>query len=235
MGKSIQSRVPPSDLTNRSFGHMVEVGKHRRASTGYMAHSDRVGPSVILLHEFFGLQQSFMSYADALNREGFTVLAPDLYDGAVADSVDSARNMAQALDVDRTLDRIVAAAQDLTDNWHPRLGVVGFSLGADFAVALALDLPVDATVLYYGLGDIDPQHWRSPLLGHFGENDEWVSRSDAEAAVEGLRQRGVDTEMNLYPSVGHWFANSDVPAAFDPESARLAFERTVDFLGHHLS
>jgi carboxymethylenebutenolidase len=235
MGKSIQSRMPPVDLTNRSFGRMVEVGKHRSRTSGYMAYSDRVGPGVILLHEFFGLQRSVTTYADALNEQGFTVLAPDLYDGAVADSVDSARAMAQALDVDRTLAGITAAAEHLTDNWHPRLGVVGFSLGADFAVALAQDLAVEATVLYYGLGEIDLAHWRCPLLEHLGESDEWVSRSEAEAVVNGLRQRDIEAEMHLYPAAGHWFANADVPDAYDPAAAQLAFERTVDFLGHHLS
>jgi pimeloyl-ACP methyl ester carboxylesterase len=154
MGKSIQSRRPPQNLQNRSFRRTIEFGKHRTAGSGYMSYSDRVGPSVILLHEFFGLQQSFKSYADLLNDQGFTVLAPDLYDGAIAESVESAQAMARSLDIERTVGRIKAAAQHLADNWHPRLGVVGFSLGADFAVELAQDFPVEAAVLCYGLGEM---------------------------------------------------------------------------------
>jgi carboxymethylenebutenolidase len=235
MGKSIQSRRPPSDLQNRSFRRMIEFGRHRTAGSGYMSYSDRVGPSVILLHEFFGLQQSFKSYADLLNDQGFTVLAPDLYDGAIADSVESARALAQSLDVERTAGRIKEAAQHLTDNWHPRLGVVGFSLGADFAVELAQDLDVEATVLYYGLGDIQPDKWRSPVLGHFGDRDEWTSHFEAEAMIAELQANGVESEMHLYPGAGHWFANADVPAAYDPAAAELAFQRTADFLQYHLS
>jgi carboxymethylenebutenolidase len=235
MGKSIQSRRPPVDLQNRSFRRMVDFGKHRTAGTGYMSYSDRVGPSVIVLHEFFGLQQSFMGYADRLNEEGFTVLAPDLYDGAIADSVESATTMAQSLDPARTMGKIKAAAELLTDNWHPRLGIVGFSLGARFAVEVAQEVSTEGTVLYYGLGDFDLTRWNTPCLGHFGEKDDWEPRAETEAAFAGLEQLDVDVEMHLYPGVGHWFANADVRSAYDPAAAELAFQRTAEFFHHHLS
>jgi carboxymethylenebutenolidase len=235
MGKSIQSRRPPQGLQNRSFRAMVPFGRRRTAGQGYMAYSDRVGPGVILLHEFFGLQPSFKAYADLLNEQGFTVLAPDLYDGSLADSVESALAKARSLDVDRALGQIKAAAEHLTDNWHPRLGVVGFSLGAGFAVQLAQDLPLEATVLYYGLGDIDPERWRSPCLGHFAAHDEWESTAEAELAFSALQERGIEAEMHLYPEVGHWFANADVLSAYDQSAAELAFQRTADFFHYHLS
>jgi carboxymethylenebutenolidase len=235
MGKPIQSRRPPPGLQNRSLRSMIAFGKGRSAGTGHMSYSDRVGPSVILLHEFFGLQQSFKSYADMLNEQGFTVLAPDLYDGTIADSVDSARARAQSLDVDHTMGRIRAAAEHLTDNWHPRLGVVGFSLGAAFATQLAQELPVEASVLYYGLGEIDLATWRSPCLGHFAEQDEWESFEEARAAFEALQSRGIEAEIHKYPNTGHWFANADVPTAYDESAAELAFHRTAEFLQYHLS
>ncbi|MEA2507515.1 MAG: carboxymethylenebutenolidase [Actinomycetota bacterium] len=235
MGKSIQSRRPPPDLQNRSFRSMIEFGTRRTATSGYMSYSDRVGPSVILLHEFFGLQQSFKSYADLLNEQGFTVLAPDLYDGEIADSVDSASAKARSLDGDRTMEKIKAAAEHLTENWHPRLGVVGFSLGAGFAIELAQELPIEGTVLYYGLGDFDPGRWHGPCLGHFAEDDEWESVADAETAFDGLREGGIEAEMYLYPKVGHWFANADMPSAYDETAAQLAFQRTVEFFQYHLS
>jgi carboxymethylenebutenolidase len=235
MGKSIQSRRPPDDLQNRSFRRMVEFGKHRTAGTGYMSYSDRVGPGIIVLHEFFGLQQSFMRYADRLNEEGFTVLAPDLYDGAIADSVESAKAMAQSLDPARTIGRIKAGAEHLTDNWHPRLGIVGFSLGASYAVEVAQDLLTEGTVLYYGLGDFDSNRWNSPCLGHFAEQDEWEPWTEVEAAFASLDKLDVDLEMHLYPGVGHWFANADVPSAYNASAAELAFQRTAHFFHHYLS
>jgi carboxymethylenebutenolidase len=235
MGKSIRSRRPPPNLQNRSFRRMVDFGTRRTGGTGYMVHSDRVGPGVVILHEFFGLQQSFMSYADALNEQGFTVLAPDLYDGVVADSIDTARALAQSLDVERTTDRVKAAFEHLQTNWHPLVGVVGFSLGASLAVGLAQELRAEAVVLYYGLGDFDPDHWTAPCLGHFAEQDEWEPRAHVEAEFARLESLDLDVEMHLYPGVGHWFANSDVPSAYDAPAAQLAFQRTADFLHHHLS
>jgi carboxymethylenebutenolidase len=200
-----------------------------------MAYSDRVGPGVVVVHDFFGLQQSFRSYADALNDEGFTVLVPDLYDGVVADSTDTARAFAKSLDIDRTHDRLRAAFEYLESNWHPLVGVVGFSLGGSLAVALAEESAAEAAVLYYGFGDFDPDRWTSPCLGHFAEQDEWVPPAQVEDAFSRLAPVDPELEVYLYPGVGHWFANSDVPSAYNPSVAQLAFQRTADFLHHHLS
>jgi carboxymethylenebutenolidase len=200
-----------------------------------MAYSDRVGPGVIVLHDVFGLQQSFMSYADALNEQGFTVLVPDLYDGVVADSVDTARALAESLDIDRAGDRLRAAFEHLETNWHPLVGVVGFSLGASLAVGLAQESAAEAVVLYCGFGNFDPSRWTSPCLGHFAEQDEWVPPAQVEAAFSRLAPVDPELELYLYPGVGHWFANSDVSSAYNPSVAQLAFQRTADFLHHHLS
>jgi carboxymethylenebutenolidase len=214
---------------------MVDFGTRRTGGTGYMAYSDRVGPGVLVLHEFFGLQQSFKSYADALNEQGFTVLVPDLYDGVVADSIDTARALARSLDLDRAGDRIRAAYEHLESNWHPLVGVVGFSLGASLAVGLAQESGAEAAVLYYGVGDFDPDVWVSACLGHFAEQDQWVPPAQVEAAFSRLAPVEPELEVYVYPGVGHWFANSDVPSAYDPATAQLAFQRTADFLHHHLS
>ena len=219
------------------MGEMIEFGKRADAGRGYMAHSERVGPAVIVLHEFFGLQRSFMDYADRLNAAGFTVLAPDLYDGATATSVDEARTLAQSMDVAAALRKLRAAASFLTDNWHPRLGVVGFSLGADFAVVVSEQVSVEALVLYYGLGDLfdDPGASTVPTLGHFAETDDWLPVADATRTFSVLEANDNGSEMHVYPGTGHWFANSSVPDAYRPEAADLAFERTAEFLQHHLA
>jgi carboxymethylenebutenolidase len=237
MGPTMQWREPPPDRTNRSTGETVRFGGRTDGGHGYLSHSERVGPGVLLLHEFFGLQSSFLAFADRLNEAGFTVLAPDLYDGGIATSVDEARSFAQSLDPAATLKKLHAAASFLTDNWHPRLGIVGFSLGADFAVALAAERPVEGLVLYYGLGDLDADadDWRVPTLGHFGDADDWVPLAPAEKAFAVLEDHGTGSEMHVYEGSGHWFANAAVPDAYRPAAADAAFERTADFLLHHLA
>jgi dienelactone hydrolase len=119
MGRSIEWRSP-REGEGRTFRRTVQFGRRSDSGTGYMSHSDRVGPSIMLLHEFFGLQDSFKAYADELNAEGFTVLVPDLYDGEIVETVEEAERMAQALEDERTLRRLVAAAEHMTANWHPR-------------------------------------------------------------------------------------------------------------------
>ena len=231
----MQWREPPGDRPNRKVGEMVGFGRYRDAGRGYMAHSDRVGPSVIVLHEFFGLQPSFRSYADRLNEAGFTVLAPDLYGGKLAGGVDEAQSMARSLDVDATLAMLQAAASFLTESWHPRLGIVGFSLGADFAVELAARTKPDALVLYYGSGAVADGRWRGPTLGHFASDDEWTPLAEVETEFSALDAAGVDATMHVYPGTGHWFANAAVPDHYDEAAAALAFDRTADFLHHHLA
>jgi carboxymethylenebutenolidase len=200
-----------------------------------MARSDRVGPGVVLLHEFFGLQDSFKQLADRLNAEGFTVLVPDLYDGRSASTVDEALALRDELDPEAVVRMLGAAADLLTANWHPRLGVVGFSLGAAYGIALAGARPIEALVLYYGLGDFTGGAWAGPTLGHFAGDDEWTDLEEATAAFEGLRRAGAEAEMNVYPGTGHWFANPAVPGAYDEAAAEAAFRSTCDFLLHHLA
>jgi len=200
-----------------------------------MCYSQRSGPGVLILHEFFGLQDSFKDYAGRLSNEGFTVLAPDLYDGKLAQTVDEATTMSDELDFDYTAGRVQAAADFLVDNWHPRLGVIGFSLGAMFADALARSRPVEATIFYYGGGRVGGEGFNGPLLAHFAENDEWMTEDEVRELLERFEQGSVDVESHVYPGTGHWFANSAVPEAFSPEASELAFDRTVEFLRHHLS
>jgi carboxymethylenebutenolidase len=214
---------------------MIEFGKRKDAGTGYLARSERVGPCVLVLHEFFGLTQAFKDMADDLNAEGFTVLAPDLYDGKIASSVEEAKELSGALDEETVMLRLKAASEHLTSNWHPRLGAVGFSLGADLALSLATRRELEAVVVYYGLWGVEPGKWRTPLLGHFADKDEWVDQDAVEKVFPALADGGVDAEFHVYPGTGHWFANPDVADSYHPEAAGSAWDRTVDFLTHHLA
>ena len=217
------------------YGREVTFGKRRDECTGYMSYSDRVGPSVILLHEFFGLQDPFKDYADALNREGFTVLAPDLYDGRLASSVDEAKAFADKLDAEHVSARLKAAKSFLADNWHPRVGVIGFSMGAFFGIQLAEDEGLEAAVAYYGIGNIDPATFDSPIQFHLAEVDEWEPLEEVQPEIERWIESGLDAELHVYEDTGHWFANPSVPSAFDADAAQVAWNRTVDFLRHHLA
>lgn len=231
----IQHPQEPNDREPGRYGRMVDFGGRSDKGTGYLAHSDRVGQSVLLLHEWFGLQDSFKVLADRLCEEGFTVLAPDLYDGYVASSVEEAEAKMNSLDEAKTQKRLLAAARFLADNWHPRIGVIGFSLGAYLGAWLGQNFPVEATVFYYGLGPIEPSHWNGPLQCHIAGADEMDPVEEVLGWASGLEQGGVDVETFVYEGAGHWFANAAVTSAYNADAAELALERTIGMFRHHLA
>jgi carboxymethylenebutenolidase len=82
---------------------------------------------------------------------------------------------------------------------------------------------------------VRPEQWRGPLLGHFADKDEWVSRSEVQDVIAGLEGHDIDAEVYVYSGTGHWFANSSSPAAYRPVAADLARHRTIEFLRYHLA
>jgi carboxymethylenebutenolidase len=232
---NIHRPTEPKKGLGAHIGERISFGKRKDAGEGYMSRSERVGPSVLVLHDFFGLTGAVTQFADELNAEGFTVLAPDFYDGRLADSVEEATAMVKALDFEKAMARLGGAASFLTDNWHPRLGLVGFSLGAGLALEFVQQRDAEAAVIYYGLNNVDPDKLRSPLLGHFAELDDWEPLDDVRSIFDPVIEVKEDVEVHIYEGAGHWFANPSVPDAYLPEAAGLAWSRTVDFLRHHLA
>jgi carboxymethylenebutenolidase len=218
------------------MGEMVRFGRRRDAAVGYQVASQRAGPGVLVIPDAFGLTPHVKSFADRLNRDDlFTAIAFDLYDGATAAHRDEALALRDSMDRARVIAKLEAAADHLTANWHPRLGVVGFSLGAALAVALAQTIEIEATVVYYGFDDVDPARWRGPALGHFAANDDAPDTAEAKGFVDAVLAVGEEADMHVYEGVGHGFANQDRPGSFDAGSAELAYRRTRDFLRHHLA
>jgi len=129
MGSTLHWREPP-DRDARDFETFLEFGRGGRSGTGFMAYSDRSGPGVLVLHPPPSWGDTVLDFARAVHDDGFTVLVPDL-DGSGADPA-----------------RLKAAAEYLVDNWHPRLGVVGFGDAVAHARQLAEERGCDALVLY---------------------------------------------------------------------------------------
>jgi carboxymethylenebutenolidase len=218
-------RQPPADLVNRSFGETISVGRGRSSWRGYMAHSDRVGPGLLLVHDVMGLTPWIVQMADALNREGFTVLCPDLFDERLPRDGREGAAVAGSLDPSAVDARLRAAAEHLTANWHPRLGAIAFGWGAGPAVRLAQS-SLDGLVLYGpaaagGEGGVGG----CPLLGHFGSED--------PAAVALLETPGADAEVLVY-GAGERFFDPTSPD-YDEAAAHEAHEATLEFVVYHVS
>ena len=194
------------------------------------------GPGVLLLHAWWGLTAFFRDLADRLADEGFTVLAPDLHgDDRTADTPDEAEALLASTDTNRTAHLVVSslsALRSMPATPEGPLGIVGFSMGASWALWAATRFPDDVAAVstFYGSQDIDFRDARARFQGHFAEHDEFVSDDDRAYLEAQLRLSGHDVEFHDYPGTGHWFVESDRPAAHVPEAAALAWDRTVAFL-----
>jgi carboxymethylenebutenolidase len=193
------------------------------------------GDAVLLLHAWWGLNETMRDFGRRLAGAGFFVFAPDLYHGKVADTIEDAETLAGALDgkYEQALAEVVEAARFLKErSGASRLAVIGFSLGALYALNLAAAAPEDvrSVVLFYGCGGTDFGRLKADVLGHFAENDVYEPQENVEWLEGELKQAGRPVTFYHYPGTGHWFCEPDRPQAYDPAAAELAWERTLAFL-----
>jgi carboxymethylenebutenolidase len=165
------------------------------------------------------------------------VVAPDLFGGQVASTIEEAERLMGAAD-EATVDAIVLAAVDrLADRLDPtaKLASVGFSFGAHWSIWSPAERDrVAACVVYYGTtGGSVLTSASVPVLGHFAENDPYETDEGVAEFEETLRSVGRDVVIHRYPGTGHWFAEPSKDA-YRAEAADLAFERTVAFLRKQL-
>lgn len=190
-------------------------------------------PGVLVLHAWWGFNDCFRDLCDRLAREGFTVVAPDLYEGEVASTIQEADEMSSALDSTRAMEDVTAAFDFTRDheNVAGGLGVVGISMGVEYEFWVVQNRPtdVDAAVLFYGNGPGNFEDTSTSFLGHFAENDEFNSRHHVEALRERLQAGEGPVTFHTYPETEHWFVESD-RTEYDEEAASLAWSRTVAFL-----
>jgi carboxymethylenebutenolidase len=195
------------------------------------------GPAVMVLHPWWGLNETIKAFCTRLANAGFVVFAPDLYHGKVAETIAEAEALSSALfDIDHQAKAEVAqAALYLAERaGQPEKGmaVVGFSLGAYYALDLSATSPenIHSVVIFYGTGPADFSASRAEYLGHFAESDEYEPQANVEEMAAALSDAGRPIEFHHYPGTGHWFFEADRTDAFNAEAAKLAWERTLAFL-----
>ena len=213
----------------------------RSAGTGYVVAPDSgTGPAVLVLHAWWGLTPFFHSVADRLADAGFVALAPDLHGGnQTADTPDEAEALLRSTDPNATAGLVAAsisALRGMPATTGTKVGLLGFSMGASWALWAATRFPDDvaAAVAFYGTQDIDFAPARAAFQGHFAEIDEFESDDDVNYLEAQLRLAGHSVDFHRYPGTGHWFVESDRPAAYVEHAADLAWERTLAFLHEHL-
>ncbi len=207
---------------------------------GYLAKPSQPGqyPGVIMIHEWWGLNDNIRQMARELARNGYSVIAVDLYGGAVATTPDEARALVAALDSTRAKQNMRAAAQFLRENENvTKTASLGWCFGGGQSMQLAVSgEELDATIIYYGNIITDEAQLQSinwPVLGIFGENDTSIPTTNVREFRAKLDQLGIENEVYIYPNVGHAFANPS-GMNYAPEETRDAWNKTLDFLNMHL-
>jgi carboxymethylenebutenolidase len=224
-------------MGDRTSPELTYYGNNQTAS-GFLAMPERgEGPGVLVLHAWWGLNDTMRAVCTRLAEAGFVAFAPDLYHGKVADTIADAEILGKALDTNHL--QAKAEIADATRFLSERAGqadrglaVIGFSLGAYYALDLAAADPehIRSVVLFYGTGGGDFSRSKAAYLGHFAENDEYEPQSNVDELEEFLRGAGRPVTFYRYPGTGHWFFESDRTEAYNQAAASLAWERTLTFL-----
>jgi carboxymethylenebutenolidase len=198
-------------------------------------------PGVVVIHEWWGLNDNVRTATRRLAGQGYRALAVDVYEGAVANSADSARAlMKRAMDQQ---EQVMANLQDAHDYLRsdaeaPRVAVLGwcFGGGRTFDAVAAAPTQYDAAVAYYGAPESMTtevlDETTTPLLAHFGREDQAVSPESAKEFQSRVEEAGAEGAIRFYDA-GHAFANPSGDS-YEPEAAEQAWSRTTDFLERHL-
>jgi len=198
-------------------------------------------PGLIVIHEWWGLNDNIEMMTQRLAGEGYNALAVDLYNGDTASTSDQARKlMSRAMQDKQTgVSNLEQAHEFLTDSLGaPRTGVIGWCFGGGWSLQAALAMPdqIDATVIYYGELVTDPQQLKKlnmPILGNFGSEDHGIPPEKVNEFKKVLGSLGKTADLKIYEGANHAFANPS-GTRYNKEAAADAWKRTVKFFANNL-
>ena len=215
------------------MGSMVEFARPDGGRTkGYLATAGQGRPGVVVIQEWWGLNDQICGVADRFARAGYNALAPDLYKGQVTAQADEANHLMTGLDfADATQQDLRGAAQNLKTQGGD-VAVMGYCMGGALTIAAAVHVSeFVAGVCFYGIPPrefADPAKIRVPLQGHFANKDDWCTPAAVDDLEKTLKTAGIKHEIYRYDAA-HAFANERSPA-YDVACANLSWERMSEFL-----
>jgi carboxymethylenebutenolidase len=193
-------------------------------------------PAVVVIHEWWGVNDQIQSIANKWASEGFVALVPDLYHGVVAKTAAEAESLMAKLDFPKAVQEITGAVAFLRDHSRStgKVSVTGYCMGGALSFATAAAVPGLASVVpFYGLppgGD-----WSrvdAPIQAHFALEDDWATVAGAKAIQESLAKYKRQLELHVY-AAKHAFCNEARPEVYNPEACAQAWSRTVQFVRDH--
>ena len=225
-------------------GKTVSYKSGDETVSGYLALPAGAGkhPALVVVHEWWGLNDWVRAKADRFSRDGYVVLALDLYRGKTAGpNPDLAHQLMRGMPEDRALRDLKAAFDYLAsrDDVDPsRIGSIGWCMGGGYSLALAIEEPkLAACVVDYGRLVTDPAtiaRIQAPLLGNFGAEDQGIPPASVEAFEKQAKAAGKSVDFKIYAGAGHGFASNPDPKVYKPSAARDADARADAFLAKYL-
>jgi carboxymethylenebutenolidase len=225
------------------MGRMVSFKSNGRAGDGYLAtpRGGR-GPAVVVMQEWWGLVDHITDLCERLSHEGFFALAPDLYHGEKTKSPDEAGKLMMALSIAEAAKDMSGAANYLIelDGVTPKkVASIGFCMGGQLALYAACEFPelFAAAVDFYGTHPhVKPDYARlsGPVQLHFANRDKSTPPDKAKALIQQIRDADKAVEPHFYEA-DHAFFNDTRPTVYNGEAAKVAWERTLGFLGKSLA
>jgi carboxymethylenebutenolidase len=220
--KPVEIKVPSGRTVRADFAQPTRGGK-----TG----------GIIIIHEWWGLNDEMRAIAAEMAGEGYRALAVDVFEGQTTSDPNRARELVGAVDPSKARETLVSWLDWLrkSPDSNGKVATLGFCFGGAWSLNASLAAPVDATVIYYGnvkktAEELKPL--KGPVLGHFGRQDQAINVEMVEGFRAALETAQKPHQVYLYDA-NHAFARKGGPN-FEPNSAALAQKRTLEFLGRHL-
>ena len=195
-------------------------------------------PAVVVIHEWWGLNDHIRDVANRLASEGFVTIAPDLFDGRVTTDAEVAGSMMMALNQQDALAKLDAAAVAfIRKEGSEKVGTIGFCMGGSYSLMLPIhNSSVAAAVAFYGQvpGDDVLEGLNSPVLYVYAGKDQWITKDEVDRLDAHLSEKGKPGEVVRYPDCDHAFFNDTRPEVYDESNAGDAWNRAVAFLKANL-
>ncbi len=218
---------------------MIEFASNGGTAPGYLARPESgSGPGLVVIQEWWGLNDHIKEVADRFAAEGYVALAPDLYHGTVTEEPDEAGKEMMALDLARAA-RDLSGAVDLlrAESGQDKIGVTGFCMGGGLTLTLACQRPdaVAVAVPWYGVipwegAQPDWAAVEGTIIAHIAENDGMFSPEAAAELGATLDGLGKDATFHVYENGEHAFFNDTRPEVYSADHSAVAWQRTLDAL-----
>jgi carboxymethylenebutenolidase len=223
-------------------GKMVEFNSGESRARGYFVEpgEDGLHPGLIVVHEWWGLNDHIKDIADRFASEGFAVLAPDLYEGKNTKDSEEAGRLMQLLDQNKAIVTLNGAVEYLKSQEGinaEAIGITGFCMGGTFALLLpCVNASIKAAAPFYGDVPSDDliKNLSAPVLFIGAENDPWITVQKMNHLKDALERFNKDGEVKIYSGVGHAFFNDTRPDAYDKAASEDAWTRALQFLNEKL-